>query len=131
MLPLVGGTVESNWAWRLRMARRIANATDAVSLGVAHLYVVGSTKEATAGPGSDIDLIVHFSGSEDQRRMLARWLEAWSLYLDELNFHRTGIRSGGLLDIHLVSDDDIQQKTSFAVMIDSSYNPAFELPLRV
>ena len=40
----------------LRMAERIARAIDAERYGVKAMYVIGSTKNATAGPSSDIDL---------------------------------------------------------------------------
>ena len=59
---------EDHWRWRLRMAERIAEQLDAERFGVKALYVFGSTKNATAGPGSDIDLLVHFRGTPEQRR---------------------------------------------------------------
>jgi pyruvate,water dikinase len=47
---------EQHWRWRLRMAERIAARIDAGRFGVKGMYVFGSTKNATAGPTSDIDL---------------------------------------------------------------------------
>ena len=69
---------EEHWRWRLQMAERIAEHLDAGRLGVEALYVFGSAKNATAGPGSDIDLLVHFRGDDRQRQMLEEWLEGWS-----------------------------------------------------
>jgi hypothetical protein len=43
---------EDHWRWRQRMARRIAATLDPVRFGVKGLYLFGSTKNATAGPGS-------------------------------------------------------------------------------
>ena len=44
------------------MAERIAAELDRERFGVVALYLFGSVKNATAGPGSDIDLLVHFRG---------------------------------------------------------------------
>ena len=60
---------------------------------------------------------------------LSSWLEGWSLCLDEMNFVRTGYRTGGLLDIHFVTDEDIAHKTSFAAKIGAATDAARPLPL--
>ena len=119
-----------HWRWRLRMAENLAGKLDAASFGVAALYVLGSAKNATAGPSSDIDLLVHFRGSEEQRKALELWLQGWSLCLDEMNYLRTGYRSGGLLDIHFVTDEDVAGRSSYAVKIGAVTDAAWELPLR-
>jgi pyruvate,water dikinase len=122
-------TPAAYWRWRLKMAERIAEETDPARFGVVAMYVFGSTKNAMAGPGSDIDLLVHFRGSEGQRGDLMLWLQGWSLCLAEINFLRTGYRSDGLLDAHLVTDEDIANRTSYAVKIGAVTDPARELPL--
>jgi hypothetical protein len=118
------------WRWRLRMAEHIASQLDAERFGVKGIYVFGSTKNATAGPGSDIDLLVHVNGSAKQQEELNSWLEGWSLCLAEMNFTQTGYKSTGLLDIHLVTDEDIERKTSYAVKIGAVTDPARPLPLK-
>ncbi len=118
------------WMWRLRMAEHIASRLDPERFGVVGFYVFGSTKNATAGLASDIDLLVHFRGTQDQRNDLMTWLEAWSLCLDEINYNRTGYRSGGLLDVHVVTDEDIENKTSYAVKIGAVTDPARPLKLK-
>ncbi|TAM46902.1 MAG: pyruvate, phosphate dikinase, partial [Acidobacteria bacterium] len=125
-----GAPREGHWRWRLRMAERIAGQVDAARFGVVAMYVFGSAKNASAGPGSDIDLLVHVRGTEEQRKALAIWLEGWSLCLDEMNFLRTGIRSGGLLDVHLVTDEDIAARSSYAVKIGNVTDAAWEIPIR-
>jgi len=117
------------WQWRLKMAERIAQEIDSARFGVAAIYVFGSTKNATAGPGSDIDLLVHFRGAPEQRRELESWLDGWSLCLGEINYLRTGYRNDRLLDVHIVTDEDIAQKTSFAVKIGAVTDAARELPM--
>ena len=120
---------ESHWRWRMRMAERISSHLDPARFGVKAIYVIGSTKNATARPGSDLDLIIHFAGSEAQRTKLQVWLEGWSLSLAESNYLRTGYPSQGLLDIHFVSDEDIANKTSYAVKIDAITDAARPLPM--
>ena len=73
---------------------------------------------------------MHFTGTDAQRRELEAWLEAWSLCLDEMNFLRTGFRSGGLLDVHIVTDEDIAGRSSYAVKIGAVTDAAWELPIR-
>jgi hypothetical protein len=125
----VEATREDHWRWRLRMAEKIAQHLEPARFGVRAFYVFGSTKNTTAGPGSDLDIIIHFMGSEEQRKDLALWLEGWSRSLAEVNYLRTGYKMDGLLDVHYVTDDDITRRTSFAAKIDAVTDPARSLPL--
>lgn len=121
---------ENHWAWRLEMAEHIASQLELGRFGVQAMFVIGSTKNATAGPQSDIDLLVHFRGTEKQRQDLMIWMEGWSLSLDEMNFQKTGLRSGGILDVHLITDEDIANKTSHAVKIGAVTDAARPLRLK-
>jgi hypothetical protein len=118
---------ENYWRWRLNMAQQIAAKLDAKRFGVKAFYVFGSAKNGTAGPGSDIDIIVHFQGDERQRELLDRWLNGGSLCLDEMNYLQTGYRSGGLLDVHYVTDEDIEKKSSLAARVGGVTDAAKEL----
>lgn len=120
---------EEYWRWRLYMAERVAANLDPSKFSVRAMYVFGSAKNAMAGPGSDIDLLVHFSGSEEQKRELLAWLHGWSYCLSELNFLRTGYKTDGLLDIHIVTDEDIARKSSYAVKIGAVTDAARPLVL--
>jgi predicted nucleotidyltransferase len=115
------------WQWRLRMAERIAAETDPEKFGAVGVYVFGSTKNATAGPASDIDMLFHVRGTEEQRRSLTDWLEGWGKCLSELNYLRTGYRTENLLDAHLVTDEDIANKDSYAAKIGAVTDAAREL----
>jgi pyruvate, water dikinase len=119
-----------HWRWRLRMAEQIAAQMDSAETGVHAMYVFGSTKNATAGPGSDIDLILHFRGTEQQREHLEAWLAGWSLCLGEVNYLRTGYRTPELLDVHIVTDEDIEKKSSFAVKIGAVTDAARPLKMK-
>jgi pyruvate,water dikinase len=120
---------DDHWRWRLRMVQQIAAEIDPKRFGVKAFYLFGSTKNATAGPASDIDVLIHFQGTEEQRRDLLLWLEGWSRCLSEMNFLRTGYRTDGLLDVHLVTDQDIAERSSFAVKIDAVTDPARKLSM--
>jgi pyruvate,water dikinase len=119
LIPIDHGVrrTENHWAWRLRMAEQIASQLDPDRFGVKGFYVYGSTKNATAGPQSDIDILIHFHGTKKQRKDLEYWLEGWSLCLDEMNRIRTGYKTDGILDVQFVTDADIAKKTSYAVKI--------------
>ena len=120
---------ERFWRWRFQMVERMARSLDADRFGVVNLYVFGSTKNATAGPASDIDVLIHFRGTAEQLAQLQNWLEGWSLCLAETNYMQTGYRTGGLLDVHIVTDDDIAKKTSWAAKIGAVTDAARPLPL--
>jgi pyruvate,water dikinase len=122
-------TSDYHWAWRFEMAEDIAARLDPGRFGVEAMYLIGSVKNATAGPESDIDLLIHVRGTDEQRRALLLWLEAWSLCLEEMNYQKTGVRREGLLDIHLVTDEDIARKTSYAVKIGAVTDAARPLLL--
>jgi hypothetical protein len=126
---MVAAPVEAHWRWRLRMAERIAQDLDHERFGVKAIYVFGSVKNATAGPSSDIDLLIHDAGPGSTRSELDLWLDGWSRSLAEVNYLRTGYRQRGLLDVHYVTDDDIENRTSFAVKIDAVTDAARVLPL--
>jgi pyruvate,water dikinase len=121
---------DENWRWRLRMAQQIASELDAKRFGVKGLYLFGSTKNAIAGPGSDIDIIIHFQGNKEQKEDLSLWLEGWSLCLSEMNYLRTGYKSEGLLDVHFVSEEDVKKKSGYAAKIGAVTDAARELSLK-
>lgn len=116
---------DEHWKWRYQAAEEISKAMDLDRFGVQALYVIGSTKNAQAGPSSDIDLLIHFRGNEIQRKELQAWLQGWGLGLAEVNFLKTGYKmDGGMIDFHIITDQDIKNKSSYAVMIGSDDNSA-------
>ena len=118
-----------HWQWRYEMAQRMVDSMDPSRFNVKAVYLLGSVKNWNSGPASDIDLIVHHQGSEEQLEQLKVWMEGWSLALDELNYLKTGYRSGGLLDVHYLTDEDIENRTSFAAKIGAATDAAEPLPL--
>lgn len=118
------------WRWRHYMAERLADSIDLHNFGVKGIYLFGSTNNGTAGPGSDIDLLVHFQGTREQQEALIQYLEGWSYCLSEMNYLKTGYASKGLLDVHIVTDEDIAKKSAFALKIGSITDPAHPLKLQ-
>ncbi|MGK9367763.1 PEP/pyruvate-binding domain-containing protein [Melioribacter sp. Ez-97] len=118
-----------HWRWRLKMAENLAKELDAEKMGIKGIYLFGSVKNAISGPGSDIDLIIHIDENKCPRKELEAWLEGWSLCLSQINYMRTGIKTEGLLDIHFITDEDIKNKTSYAVKINALTDAA--KPLKV
>jgi hypothetical protein len=118
-----------HWRWRLDSIEALAEQLDPNRFGVKALYLFGSTKNATAGPQSDIDLLIHFIGSKVQMKDLLIWLEGWSLCLSHVNYVKTGYKTDGLLSVHLVTDEDIRNRTSYAVKIGATTDPARPIAL--
>ncbi|MFZ4591502.1 MAG: PEP/pyruvate-binding domain-containing protein [Ignavibacteria bacterium] len=121
---------DDHWKWRLIMSEKIASEIDTTRFGVIACYVFGSTKNATAGPGSDIDMLIHFRGSDEQRKELETWLQGWGKCLAEMNYLKTGYELSTLLDVHIITDKDISDKTSYAVKIGAVTDSARELKLK-
>ncbi len=99
--------IENHWRWRLEMAERIAASILRGEMGLQEIYLGGTVQSGTAGREADIDLMVVFRGTLEERRELLRWFEGWSLCLDEVNYLKNGVRRGGLLDVHLINSDEI------------------------
>lgn len=116
---------DEHWKWRFQVSEKIAGMMDMERYSIEAIYLIGSTKSGKAGPGSDIDLLVHFRGNAGQENELRAWMEGWGLGLSELNFHKTGYKTpGSLIDFHIITDEDIRNKSSYATMIGSVDNQA-------
>lgn len=128
--PILSPKSDEHWKWRMHMAELIASRLDPEYFGVKGLYVIGSTKNNTSGPGSDIDLMVHIESDQQKWCELNSWLKGWSMCLAEINYNRTGYKSEELLDVHYITDKDIEEKNSYAVMINAKTNRAKKLVLK-
>jgi mRNA-degrading endonuclease YafQ of YafQ-DinJ toxin-antitoxin module len=128
--PILSPTSDEHWKWRMHMAELIAARLDPEYYGVKGMYIIGSTKNNTSGPSSDLDLIIHIDSDHHRHCELTSWLKGWSMCLAEINFHRTGHKTDELLDIHYVTDQEIQDKNSYAIMINAVTDKAKPLPLK-
>ncbi len=115
--------------WRRKKVEQMASELDPEVYGIKDLYLVGSAKDGSAGPESDIDLIVHYDGSEEEKDKLKNFFDRWSQRLDEENEKRIGKRTGGLLDVHYITDEDLDKGTSWASHITSRYKSARKISI--
>ncbi|MFH1118799.1 MAG: nucleotidyltransferase domain-containing protein [Bacteroidota bacterium] len=115
---------DQHWKWRFRMAERISQLMDFPRFSIKAVYLIGSVKNATAGPASDLDLLIHHQADAQQLHCLKSWLDGWSLCLAEENYQKTGHQTNGLIDLHLITDEDLESGTSYAVMIGAVTDPA-------
>jgi pyruvate,water dikinase len=115
------------WRWRFRMAERMVRALDAEAFGVEAVYLYGSVKNGTAGPGSDIDLLVHVRDEGCRREKLEAWFEGWGQALAEMNYSRTGVMVPRLLDVTYLTDADIARGEGLAARINAPTDPARRL----
>jgi predicted nucleotidyltransferase len=120
---------DAHWHWRLKAAEDIAAQLNPQRFGVKGFYIFGSVKNASAGPESDIDILIHFAGTDMQRKELLAWLEGWNLSLSQIRHPRTWFKTSGLLDIHLVTDEDVKKGTGYAAKIGAVTDPAKPLPM--
>jgi pyruvate, water dikinase len=116
--------------WRTQKIEEIAQALDPGLYGIQGMYLIGSTKDGSAGPTSDIDLLVHFKGTEEQKDKLMVWFDEWGKKLAEENKERTGFATEGLLDVHIITDEDIKKKSSWASHITSPYQTVRKITLK-
>jgi predicted nucleotidyltransferase len=116
---------EEHWKWRKEMAGELTQCIDFEGLGIEAIYLIGSVKEATAGPASDLDLIVHFSGNEHQLKELKAYIEGWGWCLSRINYLKTGYSlNHSMIDLHVITSREINDNNSFAAMIGSHSNAA-------
>lgn len=116
--------------WRTQKIEEIAQALDPDLYGIQGMYLIGSTKDGSAGPTSDIDLLVHFRGTEEQKDKLMVWFDEWGKKLAKENKERTGFATEGLLDVHIITDEDIKKKSSWASHITSAYQTVRKITLK-
>jgi predicted nucleotidyltransferase len=128
--PTVAGLASADQGdseWRILVAEKIAFGLHTHGFGVLDCWLTGSAVEGTSGPKSDIDLLMHFQGTTEQRTLLELWLDGWNSSLSEINYLRTGIRVENMLDIQFLSDEEVANKTGNAAKIDAKTNPALLL----
>lgn len=117
---------DHHWRWRKKMAEALTELISFSYYGIHHVYLIGSVKDAKAGPKSDIDLLIHVTDDPDKEQLLKEWISGWGYALAQINYEKTGYWvDGSLIDLHLIHTAEIQNKTnSYASMIGSFHNSA-------
>jgi pyruvate,water dikinase len=117
------------WEIRTQTAEYIASKIDANKFGVKDVYLFGTTYHKTATASSDVDLLIHFAGNEEQKRMLTHWLDGWSQALTEFNYNQFGYRIEPFLDVTFITDDELKEKDYYVEMLDLSKDLAKKLKI--
>ncbi|RKZ13196.1 hypothetical protein DRQ50_10795 [bacterium] len=110
------------------MAERMVRSLDAQGYGVTAVYLYGSVKNGTAGPGSDIDLLVVVTDDADRPR-LAAWFDGWNGALMDMNFSRSGVRVEPMLDVTYLTGAEVAAGEGLAARIGATTNAARALSL--
>jgi predicted nucleotidyltransferase len=109
---------DEHWKWRYDIVNKLSQHLDLDRFGLKGVYLIGSTKNANAGPGSDIDILAHSVGNKELEEKFKTWMEGWGLCLNEMNFMKSGYRSNdSLIDLHIITDKDIKKNDSYACLI--------------
>lgn len=124
---ILRSTNDMHWKWRMRMAITIAEKLDLEKFGITGIYLIGSAKDATSGPGSSLELLVHFHGTENQKQLLINWFDGWSLGLSEFNFAQTGYRVENLIELHIINDNEFRQSNNYVSKMFSAERQAMLL----
>jgi pyruvate,water dikinase len=116
--------------WRKRMAESIALKLQPDRFGVKNIYLFGTVFNETAGPNSDIDLLVHFEGTKEQKRELDIWFEGWNHCLSQLNYNRSGYLLEDFLDITFLTDDDLQNQQYYKDIMNPENHASKKLKMK-
>lgn len=110
---------------RLAICMDAVNTLDFDLYQIKKIYLAGSVKKMCAGPGSDIDLIIHDEGNIECRNMIKTWFSAWSAAAKSNPANKNFIEiKDELFELHFISDENIANNDSFAVMTKSVMNSA-------
>jgi predicted nucleotidyltransferase len=109
---------------RLEIVNIVSRLICKESLGIKDLYLIGSTKNRTAADNSDIDIIIHYNGNEESKIKIKNWFSDLTEMIVEKfsTIHKPDLSD--IFDLHFITDDDLRNKTSYAVMIESKNNSA-------
>jgi len=110
------------WQMRTRIAENIASKLDGQKYGVKSIYLFGTTFIKTATMNADVDLAVHFVGTEEQKMLLNQWFKGWNDSLADINYYQTGIRTEKFIDVFYITDEDIKDKTFYSELVNTSNN---------
>ncbi len=116
--------------WRKRMAESIALKLDGDRFSVKGIYLYGTVFNETAGPNSDIDLLIQFDGDDKQKDELMLWFEGWNLSLSHINYSRTGYELNNFLDLTILSTTEIEEHQYYKNLIDPSNNNSLRLRMK-
>lgn len=110
---------------RLKICQDAVNSLDFEQFQIKKIFLAGSVKNMSAGLGSDIDLIIHDNGNPQCREKIKTWFCAWSASAKSEPANKNLISTKDcLFELHFISDKNIENNDSYAVMTKSVMNGA-------
>ena len=73
---------------------------------------------------------IRVGATDEQKEKLSSWFDEQGKKLDKENKIRTGIETGNLLDVKIITDSDITKRTSWAIHIISPYVSVKKIQLK-
>ncbi len=107
-------------SWRMRMAEAFAKSVDFSKFNISAIYLTGSVYQGDATAESDIDLLVHFEGSQSQKDDFLIWADGWDSSLKMIHYNRTGLIIEHILDIALINNQIIQTNKVYEDLVNPS-----------
>jgi hypothetical protein len=123
-------SAEEALQWRKRMAESVALKLDPKRFGVKDVYLYGTVFNETATSNSDIDLLVHFDGNEEQFKELKVWFEGWNHCLSQLNYNRSGYSIENFLDITFITDDEMKEQKYYSDLMEPANHTSKKMQLK-
>lgn len=117
-IPEINENSNEHWQIRTKMAEKLASELDPDYFGVKAVYLFGTTFNQSATFNSDIDLLIDFQGTNEQKKLLSVWFDAWNSALKDLIYEITGTKIHKLLDIYYFSSASVEPENYFAQMIN-------------
>jgi len=110
---------------RYKILKDAVGTANFKDLGMYSIYLIGSVKNYESGVSSDIDLIVYYDGEPLSMEKIKLWFKAWSeSVIKSGRYHNEIENMEHLFDLHFITKTDIEQGSSYAVMIKSFSNSA-------
>lgn len=120
--------LEEPWEKRWKFIEKMLDALNFNKYGIRAIYLFGTVYNRTAKESSDIDLLVHYDGGQENLIALKAWFEPWNFLLQEIIFTTTGFRLKKALDVHYVTDAECnEQNYYFVEIMDTSKKNSIKL----
>lgn len=113
--------------WRRKLIEVMTKNIDRQKYGIKKIFVLASSIAANSRPYSDIDVIIHFDGDQNQKENLLLWLSAYNNCLSEINYLRSGHKLENFLDVKFITDFDYEHNTSIIRQLNSLKESYIEL----
>jgi predicted nucleotidyltransferase len=115
----------NNWVhstFRYGLAKQVAFYLNEVTNNIKAVYVYGTILEDKASFTSDIDMIIHSKNKNTDLSLVIKNLdkEILKYYKGLMNGQCEGM--GHMLDIHIVDDEEIDQRRGYGAVITSLAN---------